>query len=982
MKKLLFFFLALLLSGATFSQSQTVLDSILEVTIDSVYTLRGEEAYLAAYELMLETEQQIAVAEASCALACKHYYLKAVCLYYHDSLALALEKFAGEALPAYQACWGASHGETAYVHYMIGLVSTSLEEYYAGIQAFREAANIYEALDSRIPDEEAAVYQELAYLLQKVNDFTSAERYLKRAESIYQSALELDQYSQAEFQNTYGVVLRAKGNLIGAEGRFQQALQLLEPLTGPFEIRRKAEVLQNLGAINLDQGNFSVSRNFVQSSINTSRENDFQDLLAKNYDLLGSLEKRNGELDSAQYYYSIALGLKQAQTQTDLNEQVANTFENLGDVDVAREDFQAGIQNYQKGIAELIEDNRSLPLYANPIIKDRMVVNRYYLAQTLNQKAAAYLEIADRSEDAQALSAALEAYEKIDTLVNQIRQGLSDGGSKYILQEDIKEVYEKAVRTYLYAFDKTRNELAFERAYQLAAKNKSLVLLEGLQNEQAKSFAGIPQDVLREERRLKKAYYDLEAKLLAAGANDPILTNGPDSLFYLRRAYQELVTTLESDYPSYYALKYNFIEPIRIKELQERLDKRSAIIEYFVGENTLLIFLITKEESRHFEVEKPSDFEANIQAFREIVQRSDPGAAEAQFSELSYRLYQQLLAPSLSALESKGSLKRLKIIPDELLLQFPFELLLTEPTTKGLQARTAPYLLRKYALSYSYSNQLAFADRRTRRRIKRARSGFAGFGLEYDDFTLKGLQGTGLEQVEGENREMGRLKYSDDEVLAAAEILGGQSWINKEATKATFLEQAEQYRILHLAMHALVDDEYPLNSALIFSRAKDSTDFMLKASDIYNMQIGADLAVLSACNTGFGTLQKGEGVRTLARAFTYAGSDRLLATLWEASDYSTKDILLSFYEMAKKEPGTPIDLLLQKAKLEYLENAPPTFTTPSYWAHLMILGDTFPLQTGDDQLFGGNRYYLAVAVGVAVILLVLGYRYISQRREK
>lgn len=982
MKKLLFFFLALFVAATTFSQSQSVLDSILEATIDSVYILRGEDAYLAAYELMLETEEQIAIENVSCALSCKHFYLKAVCLYYHDSLALALEKFQEEVLPAYEACWGEAHGETAYMHYMIGLVNTSLEEYYDGIQALRKAAQIYEALDSRIPDEEADVYQELAYLLQKVNDFTSAETYLKRAASIYQSTVELDQYSQAEFHNTYGVVLRAEGKWNEAEGRFQQALQLLEPLTGPFEIRRKAEVLQNLGAINLDQGNFSQSRSYVQSSINISRANNFQDLLAKNYDLIGSLEKRNGELDSALHYYGVALALKQAQQQTKLNEQVANTFENLGDVDVAREDFQAGIRNYQLGIAELIEDNRSLPLYANPVIKNRMVVNRYYLAQTLDQKATAYLEIAGRSGDAQALSAALEAYEKIDTLVNQIRQGLSDGGSKYILQADIKEVYEKAVRSYLYAFEKTGDQLAFERAYQLAAKNKSLVLLEGLQNEQAKSFAGIPRDILREERRLKKAYYDLEAKLLAAETNDPILTLGPDSLFRLRRSYQELISTLESNYPRYYALKYSFIEPIRIEELQEKLDKRSAIIEYFVGERALLIFLITKEESRYFEVEKPADFEAKIQAFREIVRQSDPGSAEARFSQLSYALYQQLLSLPLRALEAKGKWKRLKIIPDDVLLQFPFELLLTEPTTKGLQARTAPYLLREYALSYSYSNQLAFADRRTKRKIRRARSGFAGFGLEYDDFTLNGLQGTGLEQVEGENREMGRLKYSDDEVLAAAEILGGQSWINQAATKAAFLEQAEQHRILHLAMHALVDDEYPLNSALIFSRAKDSTDFMLKASDIYNMQIGADLAVLSACNTGFGTLQRGEGVRSLARAFTYAGSDRLLATLWEASDYSTKDILLSFYEAAKKQAGTPIDVLLQEAKLKYLENAPPTFTTPSYWAHLMILGDTFPLQTQNTQLFGGKPYSLAVTLGIALILLLLVYRYLAARRDK
>lgn len=970
------------MASASYSQSQSPVDSILTIAIDSVYSLRAQDAYLEAYNFMVSTEQQLALDEASCALSSQHFYLKAVCLYYHDSLSFALEKFQEEVLPAYENCWGELHAETAYIHYMIGLVNTSLEEYYAGIEAFRRSGNIYASLEDRVPGEEAAVYQEWGYLLHKVNDHVSAERYLQQAESIYRSEIELDPYSQADFLNTYGIVLRLQGKTEAAEARFNEALRLLLPLTGYFESRRRAEVYQNLSTISLDYGRFRESRNYLQSSIRISRDSNYQDLLAKNYDQLGTLEKRSGELDSAAYYYSLALDLKQALKKTDLNEHVANTYENIGDVDVLQQNLTAGVENYQLGIAELIEDARDLSLYANPIIRNRMVANRYYLAQTLDQKATAYLEIADRAGDDRALSAALEAYEKIDTLLDQIRQGLSDGASKYILQEDVKEVYEKAIQSYLGAYEKKGDQLALERAYQMAAKNKSLVLLEGLQNEQAKSFAGIPSAVLRKERQLKKSYYSLEAQILAASSTDPILSIGPDSLFRLRRAYEEMVNTLESDYPQYYALKYSFIEPIPIKVLQQKLDNKSALIEYFVGENTLLIFLMTKDEFRYFELEKDRDFEVSIQTFREIVQQSDPGEAEAEFSQLSYALYQQLLSQPLAYLETKREVKRLKIIPDEVLLQFPFELLLTEPSMQGLQARSAPYLLRKYALSYSYSNQLAFADRRTRRRVRRARSGFAGFGLEYDDFTLKGLKGTGLDRVEGENREMGRLKYSDDEVLAAAKILGGQTWVNREATKATFLEQAEQYRILHLAMHALVDDEYPLNSALIFSRAQDSIDFMLKASDVYNMQIGADLAVLSACNTGFGTLQRGEGVRSLARAFTYAGCDRLLATLWEASDYSTKDILLSFYQKAKKNPGTPIDVLLQEAKLEYLENAPPTFTTPSYWAHLMILGDTFPLQTDDRPLFGRDPYYLAVVVGIVIVLLLLLYRFLAARRKK
>ncbi|NRB53019.1 MAG: CHAT domain-containing protein [Saprospiraceae bacterium] len=981
MKKLLSLFWLLSISFSSYTQSQTVVDSILEVTIDSVYGLRAQDAYLEAYNFMLSTEQELALDEASCTLRSQHFYLKAVCLYYYDSLGLALEQFQEQVLPSYENCWGSLDGETGYIHYMIGLVNASLGDYYAGIEAFLTSANIYAKLENRLSGEEAAVYQELGYLLHKVNDHASAERYLKQAESIYQSEIELNAYGQADFLNTYGIVLRLRGKTAEAETCFQDALRYLLPLRGPFELRRKAEVYQNLSTISLDYGRLRESRNYLQSSIQMSKDNNYQDLLAKNYDQLGTLKKRTGELDSARYYYDLALDLKQALKQADLNEHVANTYENLGDVEVLQQNFNAGIQNYQLGVAELVEDSRGLSLYENPTLKDKIVANRFYLAQTLNQKAQAYLQLSDQTGDAEALSAALETYDKIDTLLTQIRQGLSDGGSKYILQEDIKKVYDKAVQTNLSAFEEIGSQESLERAYQLAAKNKALVLLEGLQDERAKSFAGIPSAILRKERQLKKNYYELEARLLAAGAKAPFQALGADSLFRLRQSYQALIKELETDYPRYYDLKYSFIAPVSIKQLQQQLGGKSAIIEYFVGGQFIFIFLITENDWQYFRVEKPADFESQIQAFREIVQETDPAGKEAQFSELSYTFYQQLLSKPLATLAGNDKIKRLKIIPDELLLQFPFDLLLTEPTDKGLQARKAPYLIRKYALSYSYSNQLTFADRRTRRRVQKARSGFAGFGLEYDDFTLKGLQGTGLDKLDGENREMGRLKYSDDEILAAAKILDGETWINQEATKATFLAQAEQFRILHLAMHALVDDQYPLNSALIFSRAQDSTDFMLKASDVYNMQIGADLAVLSACNTGFGSLQKGEGVRSLARAFTYAGCDRLLATLWEASDYSTKDILLAFYEKAKAAPNTPIDVLLQEAKLEYLENAPPTFTTPSYWAHLMILGDTLPLDTHSSPFFGGNLYYIAVAVIALLLLILLTKRALVKRQN-
>jgi|GEM_PF-1318741 len=978
MKKLLFICSTVCFTLSCFSQSISLVDSLLEEIFSEVYDLRVEGAYLEAYELLANIEGEDLLQDASCSLSSKHYYLKGVCLFYYDSLALAQQILEEQALPAYENCWGKTHGETAYIHYMIGLVHTSLGEYALGIERLLKAAGLYSNLKNQVLGEEADVYQRLAYLYQKKRDFISAEQYLRRVELLEESGLQMDPFQKAEFLNTYGIIAREQGKLIEAGDRFNGALSLLEPFEDQFALNLKAIVYQNLGGVSLDKGEFADSRSFALSSISISEEIKNFDVQAMSYDLLGTLEKRVGRLDEAATFYRQALEVKRNQKQTLLNEYVANSLENLGDIEILRRDYRQGIESYQLGISELIEKSQNLSFYANPVITDRVIANRFYLAQTLHLKAQAYIQLNEKESDPRALAAALEAYDKIDTLQNQIRQGLSTGGSKYLLQERATAVYEKAVRTYLQAYEETKEKTYLERAYQLAAKNKALILLEGLQNEEAKSFAGIPPAVLRRERQLKKQYYQLESDLAEAGPDSLLRKNGQDSLFQLRRTYQKMVLELEDNYPRYYDLKYSFIKPIAVSELQRKLDAKTALIEYFVGEESIFTFLLTKDDLQYFHLDKPDDFESNIQELRQILQLADPIQEEDRFAQLNYKLFQNLLAAPLAALEPSKGVKRLKFIPDDVLLQFPFDILLTEPSKGALQARTAPYLIKQYALSYSYSNQLTFVDRKTRRRIRKATARFGGFGLEYDDFTLKGLEGTGLNQVEGKNRDMGRLKYSDDEVLAAAELLGGEAWVNQEATKDIFLANANQYRILHLAMHALVDDDYPLNSALVFARAMDSSDFLLRAADLYNVQLDVDLAVLSACNTGFGALQKGEGVRSLARAFAYAGCDRMLATLWEAADHSTKDILLSFYEEAEKSPNDPIDLVLQRAKLKYLESAPPTFTMPEYWAHLMILGDTVPLETS--SLSETNIYYLAAAF--CVIALLLLYRRFSREFEE
>jgi len=156
-------------------------------------------------------------------------------------------------------------------------------------------------------------------------------------------------------------------------------------------------------------------------------------------------------------------------------------------------------------------------------------------------------------------------------------------------------------------------------------------------------------------------------------------------------------------------------------------------------------------------------------------------------------------------------------------------------------------------------------------------------------------------------------------------------FLANQATKQQFTDDADQFQILQLSMHGILDDEKPLYSKLIFA------DSALYAADLYNTRLNADLAILSACNTGTGEIKKGEGVMSLSRAFTYAGCPSLLLSLWSVPDGGTAELVDTFLEQLQQ--GETKDKALQTAQFKYLNNTSPDRLHPMYWAGLVPSGD-------------------------------------------
>ncbi len=934
--KTTYLFICCILIGSLPAFAWQNIDSLFEVVLTEVDELK----YQAPGEAILRLNgfrKHAEFEQATCEHRLSFYRNMGICFYYQDRPTEALTYWKDSTLVLGTSCKGAESEPVADSHRLIGLAYAQLANREQEIFHLVQSLAIREKQSSPNFEDLGDLMVNIAEAHIQLGDYQEAFNYLEQAQNYYKQAPELIDGTEARLYEIWGLAAYKAS-------KFEEAIAYCEIASSLYGERTPASILHNMGAAYLGLHQYEEALAVANAAVAVHEESKYIAGIAYNKELIATIYKKREDFRLAERFYKESLTLRQEISKVRLDPLVANSYENLADIAQLRNSSDEAIQLYQQAIGQLIDQATELDVYENPIIRGRLVRDRSDLVRVLDLKAQTYLSVYQREGGQNILTAALDAYDKIDTLLNQVRQGFQAGGSKYMLQEAIVPIYERAILAHLSLYQETQEAKDLAKAYQFAAKNKALILLEGLQDEKARTFANIPRKLIKQENKLKQDYYTLEASLIEDQLSPEEKIKQQDSLFQLKRSYEKLVAQLEEEYPAYFDLKYSFIEPLAISDLQKELDAKTLLIEYFVGDQYVFLFTISSEGLGYFQQEKASDFEQSIQDLRQILQLTDPTGQEERFSVVAHRLYQYLLEKPLVEWSGDSPLKRLKIIPDDLLLQLPFDVLLTAPTTAGLDARTAPYLLKKYAISYGYSNQLAFGNKRDRKRVEKATAPFAGFGLEYDDFTFQGLQGSSLQQVGGKQRNMGRLKYSDDEVLEAAAILGGQTWVNQKATKAAFLENANHYGILHLAMHALVDDEHPLNSALIFSRTADSSDFMLKAADLYSHRIEADLAVLSACNTGFGSLKKGEGIRSLARAFTYAGCNRLLATLWEASDHSSKDILLAFYERAKASPAQPIDVLLQEAKLAYLETAPPTFTSPNYWAHLMILGDAMPLE--------------------------------------
>ncbi|MEL7532705.1 MAG: CHAT domain-containing protein, partial [Bacteroidota bacterium] len=420
-------------------------------------------------------------------------------------------------------------------------------------------------------------------------------------------------------------------------------------------------------------------------------------------------------------------------------------------------------------------------------------------------------------------------------------------------------------------------------------------------------------------------------------------------LFARENEYRRLSESLELAYPSYYQEKYS-LQDWKIKDIQASLNARQQLIEYFWGEKQLFIFKITAQSVQLESVAIDPSLPQALQRVQRFV--SKPNASEQayqQYQEDSYFLYEQLVG------NVDARYDELIIIPDGPLGYLPFDALLTSAVKEAdkLRYHELPYLLQQYRLYYQYSAALLLQAATKSRGAKLA---YGGFAPSYP--ALPNAQ-RGVQMVL--NQDLSQLVFTKEEVSNTQSIWGGKAYLDEAATKEIFLQEAADYKLLHLAMHGLLSGENTEFAALAFHPSSDSAgEFLLSMEEIAAMELSADLVVLSACETGAGRLRRGEGIISMARAFREAGCPNILMSLWTADDKSSTLIMQDFFGRLKS--GDKIAEAIRAAKLE-LMSTQLLQSHPYYWAGFVPLGNPNDRKSNSHLLLIGLMLLMGVGLG-------------------
>ena len=660
-------------------------------------------------------------------------------------------------------------------------------------------------------------------------------------------------------------------------------------------------------------------------------------LVSDSYDGVARIYLDNKNYNKAIEYHRKALSIKE-QYYEGLHPDIAYSY------------FQMGKVYYDSNQFDLAQ----VEFIACMNILEKVSTKKYLLYLD------AYIRLAKNYRAKGELPKALEIFEEVLLLKNTIRREQQNSNRTLSsLKSEEFSITEDALEICLELYKQNEKKTYLDKAFKIFEEKQASRLLDALHASSVKEFGDIPKDELAKGDSLKLLVTNSEKKFFKANR-----TNKDTD--FIKAAQQEVLQTKEkwylyteeikNKYPEFYNLKLN-PNFISLAEVQFEQKENKAIIEYYVGKDHLYILMIAKEEVIFKQVDYNISLVESVQQLRSFINSDERATNESiiDFVENAHGLYQLLIEPIYTPyLEGKD----LCFITDGILGYIPFDILLQDKPKDVKGFRSLPYLLKENNISYAYSANLLSTKQEAK-----GKNNILAFSPDFNTIEKDSLGQARFEE----------LKYSNEEVEHLEQVYAADAFIGKEASVESFINAAKEYSILHLSTHGKADDRIGDFCYLTFSATNDEKDnYPLYVRDLYNLNLSANMVVLSACETGIGELREGEGIISLGRGFTYAGAKSIISSLWSINDRSTKEIIQSFYSYLEK--GLQKSHSLRKAKLDYLEKS--TKPNPKHWASFTAYGDMGAIQL--DR--GSNNENRKWFIGLAVLGFVFGGGWVMFRQ--
>jgi CHAT domain-containing protein/tetratricopeptide (TPR) repeat protein len=519
----------------------------------------------------------------------------------------------------------------------------------------------------------------------------------------------------------------------------------------------------------------------------------------------------------------------------------------------------------------------------------------------------------------------LSLMEKIDdgiAILEQRRTIITSSEDLSLLISQNNELFDFAKKLRLELYQQTGDETYLNDALGLHESSIYNRIRSRLNLRNNVKFRNVPERVIEREQKLRGQL----SSALTGG--DTIQIN---TYFDLSEHWKTFQDSLKKDYPAYYKLRYaTLAEPL--VEALTSVPEYTTVVRYFFVESQLYAYVLTRDEKNLFIL----DFDS---VKGHIPQLTGENFDPEFYGPLLFELYNTLWKP----FDDKISTEKVIIIPDRELFNLSFETLTPEKIS-SFNEFAGNSLLAKYSISYNFS-ALILDSPPTEKDFGK---NFVAFAPEFSEDMKTAYQMAVKDSLDLDKSYLTLLPqpFSADLVKEYTGVLNGTSFLNEKASKQLFINSANEFKIIHIGTHAESNNVSPELSRLIFAKNISEVDKLndnsLYTYEIYNYDLSSDLAILTACETGKPTYQAGEGMISLAHAFTYAGSESILTSLWKIDEKSSTEIIGHFYKNLKD--GMPKDKALREAKLRYLAMAEGRTLAPQYWAGLVLMGDASPVQ--------------------------------------